>query len=44
MSRVATGGDRACNPHSANIDGEILIITKNSKMLDEQASIGNVCT
>lgn len=29
-------GKRACNPHSANVDGEILIIvTKNSRMFDE---------
>ena len=42
--RAAVGGERACNPHSANIDGEILIVTKNSKMFDEQTSVGNVCT
>ena len=42
--RAAVGGERACNPHSANVDGEILIVTKNSKMFNEQTSIGNVCT
>ena len=26
--RAAVGGERACNPHSANVDGEILIVTK----------------
>ena len=29
--RAAVGGERACNPRSANVDGEILIVTKNSK-------------
>ena len=41
---LSSRGERACNPHSANVDGEILIVTKNSKTFDEQASIGNVCT
>ena len=31
-------------PRSANVDGEILIVTKNSKTFNEQTSIGNVCT
>ena len=26
--RAAVGGERAYNPHSATVDGEILIITK----------------
>ena len=42
--RAAVGGERACNPRSANVDGEILIVTKNSKTFNEQTSIGNVCT
>ena len=28
--------------HSANVDGEILIVTKNGKTFDEQTSIGNL--
>ena len=39
--RAAIGGERACNPHSANVDGEILI---NSKTFNEQTSVGNVST
>ena len=42
--QAAIGRERACNPHSASLDGEILIVTKNSKTFDEQTSIGNVCT
>ena len=42
--RAAVGGERACNPRSANVDGEILVVTKNSKTFNEQTSIGNVCT
>ena len=42
--RAAVGGERACNPRSANVDSEILIVTKNSKTFNEQTSIGNVCT
>ena len=33
--RAAVGGERACNPRSANVDGEILIVTKNSKTFNE---------
>ena len=39
--RAAVGGERACNPR---VDGEILIVTKNSKTFNEQTSMGNVCT
>ena len=42
--RAAVGGERASNPHSANVDGEILIVTKNSTNVQHTGKYRHVCS
>ena len=42
--RATVGGERACNSHSANVDGEILIVTKNSTNVQHTGKYRHVCS